>query len=307
MVTGVMRDLPHNTQLTGDMFLPNTSIADRTSQDAKQDWFCNNGWGYVSLAPGADPDAVIASMAPMLDRSVDPGTKKIRYHRHVAARFYDVHLTPFTQVHLIHRAGQFNMTPPGSWTTVYGVIAIGVLILLVACFNFMNLATARAMLRAREIALRKTMGAKRRQLIVQFLGEAVLMALLALVLAFAIAEMLLPIFDKFLQRPIGFHYASDWPLLLALGRHCRRRGPDQRQLSGAGSVRLPARRHLAHQQRRSGRLRRLAQRPGGAAVRGLHRTWHRRRRGLQPDQLCPQHRSGLSTRSIPHHGLRPHD
>src|ERR1700722_14387969 len=108
------------------------------------------------------------------------------------------------------------MAAAGSWTTVYGFAAIGVLILLVACFNFMNLATARAMLRAREIALRKTLGANRRQLIIQFLGEAVLMAILALVLAFAIAEMLLPVFDKFLQRPIGFHYASDWPLLLAL-------------------------------------------------------------------------------------------
>ena len=94
-----------------------------------------------------------------------------------------MHLTPFTQVHLTSSRWLFNLTPPGSWTTVYGVIAIGVLILLVACFNFMNLATARAMLRAREIALRKTMGASRGQLIVQFLGEAVLMALLALVLA----------------------------------------------------------------------------------------------------------------------------
>jgi putative ABC transport system permease protein len=108
------------------------------------------------------------------------------------------------------------MTPPGSWTTVYGVIAIGVLILLVACFNFMNLATARAMLRAREIALRKTMGASRRQLVVQFLGEAVLMALVALALAFAAAEMLLPMFDKFLGHPLALDYATDWQLLLAL-------------------------------------------------------------------------------------------
>jgi putative ABC transport system permease protein len=108
------------------------------------------------------------------------------------------------------------MTAPGSWTTVYGVIAIGVLILLVACFNFMNLATARAMLRAREIALRKTLGANRRQIIIQFLSEAVLMALLALAVAFAATEVLLPGFDKFLGRPIALDYATDWPLLLAL-------------------------------------------------------------------------------------------
>jgi putative ABC transport system permease protein len=110
----------------------------------------------------------------------------------------------------------YNMTPPGSWTTVYGVIAIGVLILLVACFNFMNLATARAMLRAREIALRKTLGASRRQLIIQFLGEAVLMSLMALLLAVATSEMLLPAFDKFLGHSIALDYSTDWPLLLAL-------------------------------------------------------------------------------------------
>jgi putative ABC transport system permease protein len=108
------------------------------------------------------------------------------------------------------------MTPPGSWATVYGVSAIGLLILLVACFNFMNLATARALLRAREIALRKTMGALRQQLVIQFLGEAVVMALLALLLALAMAEMLLPVFDDFLQRPIAFTYAADWPLLLLI-------------------------------------------------------------------------------------------
>jgi putative ABC transport system permease protein len=214
-VTGVMADLPHNTQLTGDVFLPNTSIADRTALDMKKCWFCENGFGFVSLAPGVDPQKLVAAMAPMLDRSVTPELRRFGITTK-GSKSYAIHLTPFTQVHLNSSQWRFDMTPAGSWTTVYGVIAIGVLILLVACFNFMNLATARAMLRAREIALRKTMGANRRQLIIQFLSEAVLMALLALVLAFAIAEMLLPVFDKFLQRPIGFHYASDWPVLLAL-------------------------------------------------------------------------------------------
>ncbi len=214
-VTGVMRDLPHNTQFMGDVFLPNTSIADTISQETKHDWFSQSGWGYVRLAPGANPDAVVAGMAPLLDRNVTPALRKFGIAG-TGSQSYIPHLTPFTQVHLTSSRWRFNMTAPGSWTTVYGVIAIGVLILLVACFNFMNLATARAMLRAREIALRKTLGANRRQLIIQFLGEAVLMALLALALAFAATEMLLPMFDKFLQRPIGFHYAADWPLPLAL-------------------------------------------------------------------------------------------
>jgi putative ABC transport system permease protein len=214
-VTGVMRDLPHNTHLRGDVFLPNTSIADGTSQEVKRDWFDQSGHGYVRLAPGTDPNAVAVAMAPLLDRNVTPALRKFGIPGS-GSEHYIVHLTPFTQVHLTSSHWQYNMTAPGSWTTVYGVIAIGVLILLVACFNFMNLATARAMLRAREIALRKTLGARRGQLIIQFLGEAVLMALLALVAAFAASEILLPAFDKFLGRPIALDYATDWPLMLAL-------------------------------------------------------------------------------------------
>ena len=80
----------------------------------------------------------------------------------------------------------------------------------------MNLATALASVRAREIALRKTVGAGRGQLIVQFLGEAVLTALFSLVLALALVEILEPAFGRFLQHPIALHYASDWPLLLAV-------------------------------------------------------------------------------------------
>jgi putative ABC transport system permease protein len=127
---------------------------------------------------------------------------------------YSIYLTRFADVHLNSERWRFNNKTPGSWATVYGVAVVGLLILFVACFNFMNLATARALLRAREIALRKTHGANRTQLIAQFLGEAVLMALLSLMVALALVEVLQPAFGHFLQHPIAFSYAHDWPLLL---------------------------------------------------------------------------------------------
>ncbi len=214
-VTGVMRDIPYNSQLDGDVFLPNTSIADRNRQSTKLSWHDENGYGYVRLAPGADPRAVIAKTAPILDRAVtgelDASGKPLR-----GSQAYTVHLTRFADVHLTSERWRFSFKPPGSWTTVYGVGVVGLLILFVACFNFTNLATARAMLRAREIALRKTIGASRRQLIIQFLGEAVLMALLSLVLALALVEILQPAFARFLQHPIALRYASDWPLMLII-------------------------------------------------------------------------------------------
>jgi putative ABC transport system permease protein len=214
-ITGVMQDIPYNSQLEGDIFLPNTSIADRNSKAAKLSWHTENGFGYVKLAPGANPHAVIAKMAPILDRTIT-GELTSAGNPLKGSQAYTVHLTRFVDVHLTSEHWRFSIKPPGNWTTVYGVGIVGVLILFVACFNFMNLATARALLRAREIALRKTHGANRGQLIVQFLGEAVLMALLSLVLALALAEVLQPAFGRFLQHPIALHYASDWPLMLII-------------------------------------------------------------------------------------------
>ena len=214
-VTGLVRDIPYNSQLEGDVFLPNTSIADRNGRKARLSWHTENGYGYVRLAPGADPHAVIAKMAPMLDRAIT-GELTASGNPLKGSQAYTVHLTPFTDVHLTSEHWRFSIKPPGSWTTVYGVGVVGFLILFVACFNFMNLATARALLRAREIALRKTHGANRGQLIAQFLGEAVLIALLSLVLAMALAEVLEPAFGRFLQHPVALNYANDWPVLLII-------------------------------------------------------------------------------------------
>jgi putative ABC transport system permease protein len=215
-VTGILPDLPHNTQLSGDAFIPTTSLANPISQSAREDWFSENGGGYVRLAPGVSPAAVVAATARIFDQDVTPALRRYTSGNVLGSRIDKAHLTPFTHVHLDSSRWQYNLGAPGSWSTLYGVAAIGVLTLLVACFNFMNLTTARASLRAREIALRKVVGAHRGQLVLQFLGEAVLVALLSWIIALALAEVLLPLFDEFLQRSIQLHYASDWRLLLLL-------------------------------------------------------------------------------------------
>jgi putative ABC transport system permease protein len=212
-VTGVLRDLPANTQLSVDLVMPNSSQADGLPKGFRErEWTSTNGvYNYVALAPGADPEAVLAKLKPILDRNVNP-KEKLPENR--GSGIEQFRLTPFLDVHLTSD-NYGGMKPPGSWTTVHGFAIIALLIMVVACFNFMNLATARATLRAREISLRKTVGATRPQLIVQFLGEALLMALVSLVIALALVEVLLPLYDAFLNRPISFNYA-DWPFLLAI-------------------------------------------------------------------------------------------
>ncbi|HEX4271153.1 MAG TPA: ABC transporter permease [Rhizomicrobium sp.] len=211
-VTGIMRDIPHNSHLDGDVFLPNTSITDRMGQRVKQAWFSASVFSYALLAPGARPETVVAKMGPLLDRDVprDPGDNRTGSQR------WTMHLTPFTDVHLTSGRWGYNEKPSGSRTTLYGVGIVGLLILFVACFNFTNLATAQASLRAREIALRKTHGANRSHLIAQFLGEAVLTALLSLVIALALVEILQPAFARLLQHPIALPYDAAWLSLLIL-------------------------------------------------------------------------------------------
>ncbi len=215
-VTGVLRDVPHNTHLLADLIVPNTSRTDGMSQAEKStNWLANDFvFAYVELVPGASPKAVVAQIIPLLDRLVD--VKKFGYNGRLSQIETDqYYLTPFRDVHLTSDENG-GMKPPGSWATVYGFAAIALLIVLIACCNVMNLATARASLRSREIALRKLGGAKRRQLVAQFLGEAVLMACISLAIALSLVEILLPAYSRFLGEPISLHYGSDWELMAFL-------------------------------------------------------------------------------------------
>ncbi|HKQ09980.1 MAG TPA: ABC transporter permease [Rhizomicrobium sp.] len=211
-VTGVMRDVPYNTQFKIDAAIPHTSPADRIGEQGKKAWFLFNGFGYVRLASGSDATVVAAKLGPVMDRMVDFFAEA--GIRRPTSQIMPVELVRFRDAHMSNHMGV--RVPPGSWTTLYGLGLIGLVILLAACFNFTNLATARAMTRAREIGLRKCVGASRYQVATQFLGEAVVMAAVALVFAMALVEILLPAYDGFLGRPIALNYLADWPLLLII-------------------------------------------------------------------------------------------
>lgn len=211
IVTGILKDLPHNTQLRADVLIPNSSLASPVNQEMRENWLFLSSWSYVRLAPGADPNTVAAKFRVVIDHALDPA-KRVNV-RERGSDLLTPQLTHFADAHLsTDQIG--SMTPPGSWAMVYGFSAIGAVILLMGCFNFTNLATARAVVRAREIALRKVVGARRRQLITQFLGEALFTSAVALVLALALAEILLPVFSGMLGLSVGIHYLRDWQLLL---------------------------------------------------------------------------------------------
>jgi len=122
-----------------------------------------------------------------------------------------MNLKPLTDIHL-HSNAEYEIEPNGSVANVYIFTAIALLILMIACINFMNLSTARSVDRAKEVGLRKTVGANRMQLIMQFLGESILLSFIALLLALFLIETLLPVFNSvtgkeltisFLDRPFA--------------------------------------------------------------------------------------------------------
>jgi len=212
-VDGVFDDLPSNTNFYGMNFVLSGLV--QVSALAKADKlpplrpgdFSTDSNTYIKLKPGSSLSDVNARMAAFMnshfpENGPDPKPR---------AAF----LAPIASMHLHGRElGDFSTA--SDLTTVYAISATGILVLLVAGINFVNLVTARATRRALEVGVRKAAGATRRQLISQFMGESIAYSFAALLLAVALVELALPGFNGFLDRTISFDYWRDPLLLLGL-------------------------------------------------------------------------------------------
>jgi len=215
-VTGVFEDLPRNSHLNFDMV---SRISDLEKGECG--WGCINGSVYLKLRPGADAEEINRQLPAWEKRNIPPvdvGGVKVS-----EGDAFDWKLVNVRDVHLSEAEGEAERPGNDRGTLLtFGIVAL--LILGIASVNFVNLATARASQRAREVALRKVLGANRRQLIVQFLGESLLLAAVAMLLALAIAELTLPLLSGFLGTELRMSYFGEGGvalpvagLLLAVG------------------------------------------------------------------------------------------
>ncbi|WP_380873040.1 ABC transporter permease [Sphingomonas sp. DBB INV C78] len=211
-ITGIVKDPPKNSSF----HLTIIARIDFTSYFAEQpefmeEWGWQSGWVFAQLKPGTDVQTLQSQFPAWEKRNIaDEDVEGIRYN---AGDEQDWRLVNVRDIHLGEAQGA-SMTPGNDKRTVYTFAVIALLILGMACVNFTNLATARASQRAREVALRKVLGANRRQLIGQFVGESILVAAIAMLVALAIAELLLPLFANFLDARLQLHYfGSDGVLL----------------------------------------------------------------------------------------------
>jgi len=211
-ITGVFKDIPKNSHLKINAILRvdfNSYFAD--SPDFLTAWGWQSGWVYLTLRPGTDARQLDAALPAWEKRNIpDEKNDGITTNQ---GDDQDWHFVNVRDVHLGKaQNGAMSAGNDQRTVTTFGIIAI--LILGMAVVNFTNLATARASQRAREVALRKVLGANRRQLIVQFIGEAILISAVAMLLALALVELLVRPFSAFLDADIKLDYLGSGGILL---------------------------------------------------------------------------------------------
>jgi putative ABC transport system permease protein len=212
-VTAVVADPPRNSHNQASLFALFTP--DRLSPGEETHWNWTNGYNYIRLRPGTDIAPINARMKEWADRNAPRDTidgKLVSQVKDISFR-----LTALPDIHLSDACcGPAGSGADRDTLVTFGVLAV--LILFMACVNFTNLATARASQRAREVALRKVLGASRRQLIAQFLTESLLVATLATLVALALVELSLPWLRQFMNAGIPLYYGgADGILLPAAG------------------------------------------------------------------------------------------
>ena len=200
-VTGVMKDVPHNSHFTFDILLPVKDL-ERPDQNLDNTWGFYNFYTYIRLKPEAEISKVEA-MIQQLFKKHQPDNKNIFYTQ----RLRDIHLDS-------HLKWELRPNSDRQYVYIFGLIAFFVIV--IAAINYVNLVTARSSLRAKEIGIRKVVGAERRLLISQFLTESVMVALIASVLAVVFVQLLLPLFNDITQKELTLFSLESYRLLLLM-------------------------------------------------------------------------------------------
>lgn len=192
-VTGVMHNLPENAQIKADAIISLSSMRE-AFQGSLDNWTNHSPYTYLLLKPGADYKALEAKFPAFLEKRI--GKMMDDYQMH-----YTYLLSPLKEVYLSWGPYRYaGITGSMGNVRIFSIIAI--MILLIACFNFVNLATARATERAREVGVRKVVGAGQRQLVMQYLGESVLLCLFAFCLSLVLCLLLAPLFNDLAGKTI---------------------------------------------------------------------------------------------------------
>jgi len=201
-VTGVISEPPANSHFTFDALISMSTLGDISNL-----WAYHMYHTYVVLANGASKNSLETKFKSFSDKYITNNPN--------ADGKQEIHLQPVTDIHL-HSQMVGELEENGDITYVYIFSGIALFVLLIACLNFMNLSTVRSLKRAKEVGLRKVVGAERQQLITQFLGESILVSFFALILSIVIVVLTLPVFNDLSGRTLHINFGSNYNFILAL-------------------------------------------------------------------------------------------
>ena len=211
-VTGVMQDIPDRSHFHFNFLLPSVGLnnvydGDINSGAGLDSWYWrgNVAHTYLHLKPGTDPEALAAKLPEFQDRYLGDATRSRGY-------YYLPHLQKINEIYL---AGNYynQLAPAGSRDYIFFFSLIALFVMLIACINFMNLSTARSTVRAKEVGLRKVVGAFRRQLISQFLSESVLISVIAFVIGLGLASLIMPVLYEYLDKEFSMDFGKEFPFI----------------------------------------------------------------------------------------------
>ncbi len=192
-VTGVMKDMPENSQIKGDVVLSMSTITQKFNAGLDSQWGNYGASAYLLLKPNTNAKALEKKLPAFLERRNGTEMKQLQMYPTLL-------LEPLRYVYLHSTRGD-NKT--GNINNVYIFSIIAVFILLIACINFINLTTARSAERAKEVGIRKVVGAEKHQLRLQFIGESVILCFIAFVLSVLFSVLLLPLFNQLAGKTIS--------------------------------------------------------------------------------------------------------
>ena len=209
-VIAVVKNFPEQSHIRFNMLVPYENMYDmETPQTAERlrnnyalNFIISHGFTYVLLRPGADPANVDSGMEAMLKKYAKPEVL-------LGQKFF---LTPVADIHL--RSEMLaEPRPTNSWSTLYLFVGVGIVTLLIASINYINLSTAQSFSRIKEIGVRKILGSMRYQLIFQFLAESFLFSALSMIMAFATFYYTLPLLNAVTDKNLLFNEVVDFKLI----------------------------------------------------------------------------------------------
>lgn len=203
LITGVMKDQPENAHFKMEVLIPFKYIESQFS------WL--KGWGsnsldtYIRLAKGTDYHELEEKFEEFLLKYIDIPEED----RH---RMFQLYLQPVLDIHLKSDKMKFQVMNynQGSITLIYVFSIVAILIIIIACINFINIAISRSVKRSKEVGIRKVLGANRRNLIYQFLGESFIITFISILFALVLVEFLLPSFNQILDTSLEIDFINNW-------------------------------------------------------------------------------------------------